>query len=123
VQGHNAHTERARNFALQFPLPRQITCLRQFRRDLYPGVPFVSRHGGQLRRWGNMCNSITKNGHFASDNTCKRLRCSKVPVICWRNLDFVVALTRKTPRINPLTLLSRNLADYRLRDAVALVAC
>ena len=28
VQGHNAHAKRARNFALQFPLRRQIICLR-----------------------------------------------------------------------------------------------
>ena len=28
VQGHDTHTKRTRNFALQFPLRRQIICLR-----------------------------------------------------------------------------------------------
>jgi len=28
VQGHDTHTERARNVALQFPLRRQTICLR-----------------------------------------------------------------------------------------------
>jgi hypothetical protein len=27
VQGHDTHTQRARNFALQLPLPRQMICL------------------------------------------------------------------------------------------------
>src|SRR5262249_15112167 len=39
VQGHDTHTQRARNFALQLPLPHQIFCLRQLRRDFHPRVP------------------------------------------------------------------------------------
>jgi hypothetical protein len=41
VQGHDTHTQRAGNFALHFPLPRQIICLRQLRRDFDPRVPFL----------------------------------------------------------------------------------
>ena len=36
VQGHDTHTERARNVALQFPSRRQFICLRQLRRDFRP---------------------------------------------------------------------------------------
>ena len=33
VQGHDTHTKRARDVALQFALPREIVRLRQLRRD------------------------------------------------------------------------------------------
>src|SRR5262245_61796890 len=41
VQGHDANAKGVRNFALQFPLRRQFICLRQFRRDIRPRVPFL----------------------------------------------------------------------------------
>src|SRR5262249_13840661 len=44
VQGHDTHTQRARNFALRFPLRRQIICLCQLRRDFDPRVPFLLSH-------------------------------------------------------------------------------
>jgi hypothetical protein len=44
MQGHDTHTQHARNFALQLPLPRQIICLRQLRRDFHPRVPFQPGH-------------------------------------------------------------------------------
>jgi len=102
VQGHNAHTKLARNFALQFPLTRQITCLRQFRRDFYPGVPFVLRHSRQLRGLGQYVivspkvGTSHKSGHFASDNRLQTLSLfKKFPVICWRNLDFRSCVNKK----------------------------
>jgi hypothetical protein len=39
VQGHDTHTQRARNFALQLPLPRQTICLCEFPRDFPSGFP------------------------------------------------------------------------------------
>src|SRR5262245_36451231 len=44
VQGHDTHTQRARNFALRFPLRCQIICLRQLRRDFHLRVPFLLSH-------------------------------------------------------------------------------
>src|SRR5262249_2601051 len=38
VQGYDTDAKRARNFALQLPLPGQIICLRQLRRDFHPRV-------------------------------------------------------------------------------------
>jgi len=48
VQGHDTYTEPARDFGLQFPLRRQIICLRQLRRDFHPRVPFLFGHSSLL---------------------------------------------------------------------------
>ena len=61
VQGHDTHTQRARNFALRFPLPRQIICVCQLRRDFDPGVPFLLSHSSlystsDIRLFGLLVN-------------------------------------------------------------------
>src|SRR5262249_47168131 len=71
MQGHDTHTQRARNFALQLPLPRQIICLRQLRRDFHhrvtPGhssLP-VAVTSISLTEQPRNCCFLDKRGHWA----------------------------------------------------------
>jgi hypothetical protein len=61
VQSHDTYTQRARNFALRFPLRRQIICLCQLRRDFDARVPFLLSHSGlystsDIRLFGLLVN-------------------------------------------------------------------
>jgi hypothetical protein len=87
MQGHDTHTQHARNFALQLPLPRQIICPRQLRRDFHPRVPFKSGHA-------SLPAAVTSIGYIANPSNA----------VFWTNLRFFGQTQQQAaPRVNEYT--------------------
>jgi hypothetical protein len=100
VQGHDTHTQRARNFALQLPLPSQIICLRQLRRDYHPRV--TPGHSSLPRsRYEHLFHTTTPSiAVFWTKPACTHKRDIGLNIRPWQNdraLEAVEVSSSKTP--------------------------